>query len=34
MERAAGGEDVLVTHRGKPFVRLTSAVAQPRLHAA
>ncbi len=27
MERVAGGEEVLITHRGKPRIRLTSAVA-------
>ena len=31
MERAAAGEEVLVTHRGTPRVRLTSAVDQRRL---
>ena len=30
MERVARGEEVLITHRGKPRIRLTSAVAGPR----
>jgi prevent-host-death family protein len=34
MERAAAGEDILVTRRGKPHLRLSSAVMQPRLLAA
>ena len=33
MERAAAGEDILVTRRGRPHLRLSSAVAQPRLAA-
>ena len=33
MERASAGEDILVTRRGKPHLRLTTAVAQTRLAA-
>jgi len=25
MERAAGGEDILITRRGRPFARLSAA---------
>jgi prevent-host-death family protein len=34
MERAAGGEDILVTRHGKPFVRLTGALGQRQLPPA
>jgi len=30
MERAAAGEEILVTRRGRPSVRLGSAPSQPR----
>jgi prevent-host-death family protein len=33
MERAAAGEDILVTRRGKPHLRLSAAVHQTRLAA-
>jgi prevent-host-death family protein len=33
MERAAAGEPIVVTHRGRPHLRLSSAVAQSRLAA-
>jgi antitoxin (DNA-binding transcriptional repressor) of toxin-antitoxin stability system len=33
MERASAGEDILVTRRGKPHLRLTTAVPQIRLAA-
>jgi antitoxin (DNA-binding transcriptional repressor) of toxin-antitoxin stability system len=33
MERASAGEDILVTRRGKPHLRLTAAVPQIRLAA-
>jgi prevent-host-death family protein len=31
MERAAAGEEILVTRRGKPTVRLTPAFPQQKL---
>ncbi|MCE3267376.1 MAG: endonuclease, partial [Solirubrobacterales bacterium] len=34
MERAAGGESILVTRRGRPTVRLTPAAARPSLARA
>jgi antitoxin (DNA-binding transcriptional repressor) of toxin-antitoxin stability system len=33
MERAAAGEEVVVTRRGKPHLRLTAAVHQAALAA-
>jgi prevent-host-death family protein len=33
MERAAAGEPIVVTRRGRPHLRLSSAVPQPRLAA-
>ena len=33
MERAAAGEPIVVTHRGRPHLRLSSAVVQPCLAA-
>jgi antitoxin (DNA-binding transcriptional repressor) of toxin-antitoxin stability system len=33
MERAAGGEDILITRRGKPHLRLTAAFHQAQLAA-
>jgi prevent-host-death family protein len=29
MDRVAAGEHVVVTRRGKPFIRISSAVTQP-----
>jgi prevent-host-death family protein len=29
LDRAAGGEEVLVTRRGRPIVRLSAAIALP-----